>query len=585
MENLRRWFTIRQLVTGGPILLLVVLSMALGIGRYYSEYEKALNHALELAKTGAQPVLGLMKSSVGGGNYANVQDEAALELYHANGELLFFSVEGRTDANGEPYGISYVREQDRVVRTVFPDGYKGELQARIDKMRKALERLPAEHRKRPKIEKMLQQKLREMEAYQQSRSLVESAVRQFERPAAQQITDGYYLDKQNWRLHLLLPIANKGGGEIWMVMDASRIGGLKGEILMDLLPVNLIALLICVVLAWLLAQAISNPIKGMVQVIERIERNSDLTVRLDEGYGDELGQIASSLNRMLEKFQQILSDVNSATVHVARSAREMSVSMQEVNGRIEKQSRDTELLTTSANEMTSSFDEVTHNMTQAAEMARNSSQQSQQGKSEVESSIRLINSLAGEVENAAEVIRKLDEDSDRIGNVLAVIKSIAEQTNLLALNAAIEAARAGEQGRGFAVVADEVRTLAQRVQESTQEIEGMIESVQAGTQQAMKTMTAGRERAEECVRQAMQAGEALELIAEAVEGITELNSRIAIAAEQQNGVIESINSNIQSIADISGCNAESLSECVSSSDVLVEQAGELHSKVTRFKVA
>ena len=585
MENLRKWFTIRQLVTGGPILLLVVLSLVLGVGRYYSEYEKALNHALELAKTGAQPVLGLMRSSVGGGNYANVQDEAALDLYRANGELLFFVVEGKTDINGEPYGISYMREQDRVVRTVFPGEYEANLQARIAKMRTALERLPAEHRKRPRIEKMLQQKQKELEVYQQSRSLLESASRQFERPSAEQVTDGYYLDKRNWRLHLVLPVANKGGGEIWMVMDASNIGGLKGEILMELLPVNVVALLICVILAWLLARAISTPIKGMVQVIERIERNSDLTARLDDSFGDELGQIASSLNRMLEKFQHILSEVNTSTVHVAKSARDMSVSMQEVNGRIEKQSQDTDLLTTSANEMTSSFVEVAQNMTKAAEMAQHSSQQSQQGKSEVESSIRLINSLAGEVENAAEVIKKLDEDSDRIGNVLAVIKSIAEQTNLLALNTAIEAARAGEQGRGFAVVADEVRTLAQRVQESTQEIEGMIESVQMGTQQAMKTMTSGKERAEECVQQAMQAGEALELIAEAVNGINELNSRIAVAAEQQNGVMESINANIQSIAGISGCNAESLSECVSSSDVLVEQAGELHIKVTRFKVA
>ncbi|HFC52903.1 MAG TPA: methyl-accepting chemotaxis protein [Gammaproteobacteria bacterium] len=584
MDNLRKWFTIKQLVTGGPILLLVVLSLVLGVARYYSEYEKALDSALDLAKTGAQPVLGLMKASVGGGNYANVQDEAAMDLYRANGELLFFAVRGETDANGEPYGVSYLREQDRVVRTIFPENYEKELQARITRIRGALERLPAGHRKRPRIEKMLQQKQRELEDYRQSVALQESASRQFERPSAEQITDGYYLDERNWRLHLVLPITNKGGGEIWMVMDASNIGGLKGDILMELLPINVVALLICVALAWLLARTISTPIKGMVQLIERIERNSDLTVRMDDSYGDELGQIASSLNGMLEKFQHILKEVNTSTVHVAKSAREMSVSMQEVNGRIEKQSQDTELLTTSANEMTSSFEEVTQNMTRAAEMAQHSSQQSQQGKSEVESSIRLINSLAEEVENAAEVIKKLDEDSDRIGNVLAVIKSIAEQTNLLALNAAIEAARAGEQGRGFAVVADEVRTLAQRVQESTLEIEGMIESVQVGTEQAMKTMTSGRERAEECVRQAMQAGEALELIAEAVNGINDLNSRIAVAAEQQNSVMESINANIQSIADISGCNAESLSECVSSSDVLVEQAGELHAKVTKFKV-
>ncbi len=584
MDNLRKWFTIKQLVTGGPIILLVVLSLMLGVSRYYSEYEKALSHVLELAKTGAQPILGLMKAGVGGGNYANVQDETALKLYRANGELLFFSVKGKTDSNGEPYGIAYLRDQGQVVRTYFPADYQSRLETKLGKIKKALDRLPADHRKRPKIEKMLQEKQRELNNYQQAKSLLASAEEQYVRPDAGQITNGYYLDKNKWRLHLVLPVGNEGGGEIWMVMNASYIGGLKGEILKELLPINVIALLICIVLAWLLARAISTPILGMGQVIDRIERNSDLTARLDDSYGDELSQIASSINRMLEKFQQILGDVNTATIHVAKSAREMSDSMQGANSRIEKQTRDTDLLATSANEMASSFVEVAQNMTQAAQMAHNSNQQSNEGKKEVEATIQSINTLAQEVENAASVIKKLDEDSDRIGNVLDVIKSIAEQTNLLALNAAIEAARAGEQGRGFAVVADEVRTLAQRVQESTREIEGMIESVQAGTHEAMKTMTRGRERAEQCVEQAIHAGDALELIAEAVEGINNLNSQIAIAAEQQNSVMESINANIQSIGSIAASNAESLSECVESSDHLVTQAGELHAKMSRFRV-
>ncbi len=584
MDNLRKWFTIKQLVTGGPIVLLVVLSLMLGVSRYYSEYEEALSHALELAKTGAQPILGLMKSSVGGGNYANVQGEDALDLYRANGELLFFAVEGKTDSNGEPYGIAYLRDQKQVVRSFFPADYQSNLETRVDKIKKALNRLPADHRKRPKIEKMLQDKQRELDTFHKAKSLLATAAIQYIHPDAKVVTDGYYLDKKNWQLHLVLPVANKGGGEVWMVMDASNIGGLKGVILKELLPINIIALLICIVLAWLLARTISTPILGMGQIIDRIERNSDLTTRLDDSYEDELGQIASSLNRMLEKFQQILSDVNTATIHVAKSSREMSDSMQEANGQIEKQTRDTDLLATSANQMASSFVEMAGNMTEAAQMAHNSNQQSNEGKREVEATIQSINTLAEEVDNAADVIKKLDEDSDRIGSVLEVIKSIAEQTNLLALNAAIEAARAGEQGRGFAVVADEVRTLAQRVQESTREIEGMIESVQAGTNEAMKTMTRGRERAEQCVEQAIHAGEALEVIAEAVKGINDLNSQIAIAAEQQNGVMESINSNIQSIGNIAVSNAESLSECVVSSDHLVTQAGELHAKMSRFRV-
>ena len=584
MDNLRRWFTIKQLVTGGPIILLVILSLVLGISRYNSEYEMALNHALDLAKTGAQPILGLMKKSVGGGNYANVLDEAALELYEANGELLFFSVEGKTDGSGEPYGIAYLRERGEAVRSFYPADYRSGLEARLAKIRKALDRLPAGHRKRPKIEKMLQAKQQELESYRKGQALLAEMKERFSRPAPQQIEDGYYLDKRNWQLHLLLPVGNEGGGEVWMVMDASNIGGLKGEILKDLLPLNIVALLITVVLAWMLARTITTPLLQTARAIDAIERNSDLTAHLDDSYKDELGQIASSLNRMLANFRQILSDVTIATVHVAKSAREMSDSMQGANERIEKQTKDTDLLAGSANEMATSFVEVTRRMKEAAEMAQHSTQQSDQGKREVESTIRIINSLAVEVENAAGVIKRLDEDSDRIGNVLDVIKSIAEQTNLLALNAAIEAARAGEHGRGFAVVADEVRTLAQRVQESTSEIEGMIESVQAGTRQAMETMIRGKERAEQCVEQAGHADEALGRITEAVEGINELNSHIAVAAEQQKGIIESINSSIQSIGHIAVVNAESLSRCVSSSDNLVTQAGELHAKVTRFRV-
>ncbi len=583
MDNLRKWFTIKQLVTGGPIVLLVVLSLVLGISRYNAEYDKALEHALELAKTGAQPILGLMKNSVGGGNYANVQDGAALQLYEANKELQFFAVEGKTDGSGERYGVVYVRGQG-VARTVYPSDYHSKLKEKIAKIEKALDRLPPGHSKRPKIEKMLQEKRRELEAYQKGQAILAEIDSRYERPAEDQITDGYYLDKKRWQLHLLLPVGNKGGGEIWMVMDASNIGGLKAEILKDLLPINVLALAVAVVLAWLLARTISTPILGMAQVISRIEKNSDLTARLDDGYKDELGQIASSFNRMLENFRQILGDVNTATVHVAKSAREMSGSMQGANERIERQTRDTDMLAESANEMATSFTDVTQRMKEAAEMAQHSNQQSSQGKQEVESTIRTIDSLAREVEHAAGVIKRLDDDSDRIGSVLDVIKSIAEQTNLLALNAAIEAARAGEHGRGFAVVADEVRTLAQRVQESTSEIEGMIDSVQAGTRQAMETMIRGKERAEQCVEQAKRADEALVRITEAVNGINELNSQIAVAAEQQKGVIESINSSIQSIGDIAAANAESLSRCVASSNNLVTQAGELHAKVTRFRV-
>ena len=219
-------------------------------------------------------------------------------------------------------------------------------------------------------------------------------------------------------------------------------------------------------------------------------------------------------------------------------------------GMVLEQKDEVDKVATAMTQMSATVHEVARNATEAAEAAQRADEETSKGKMVVSQAIEAIDLLANEVNEAAQVIHRLEQDSDEIGAVLDVIRGIAEQTNLLALNAAIEAARAGEQGRGFAVVADEVRTLAQRTQQSTQEIQNMIERLQSGAQDAVKAMEQGRSRAQVGVEQAAEAGTSLETIAQAVGTISDMNTQIATAAEEQSVVAEEINLNIVTISDM-----------------------------------
>lgn len=369
-----------------------------------------------------------------------------------------------------------------------------------------------------------------------------------------------------------------------MVLDASVIGELGGHILATTLPLNLATLALCVLLAWALSRVIIRPIREMVSTIHRIEQDSDLTLRLTDQGKDELSQISATLNEMLDKFQGLLSAVKDSASGVSGAALQMSSTLSESANGIEQQKLQTSLLTTAATEMASTVQQVARNAEQASAAAENASNEAVSGRREVETTINLIDNLAGKVENAAGVIDRLNDQSRDIGKVVDVIKGIAEQTNLLALNAAIEAARAGEQGRGFAVVADEVRTLASRTRDSTTEIEQMIEQLQGGTHAAVNAMLKGREMARSCVNQAQRAGTALQSITEAVDTITQMNVQIASAAEQQSTVTDEIHHNIVRISDIADRNTGSAIHCGDTSRHMVALAGDLGSKVGRFRI-
>ena len=310
----------------------------------------------------------------------------------------------------------------------------------------------------------------------------------------------------------------------------------------------------------------------------------DLTVQFKLQSHDEMLNISDSFNEMSRSFHNLVTQVMVSTSQVASAAEELSAITGETDKGIRRQQHETDQVATAINEMSATVQEVANSANAASESTRSASSEAENGQKVVGNTVESINRLAGEVENATGIIHTLEKNSDQIGSVIDVIQGIAEQTNLLALNAAIEAARAGEQGRGFAVVADEVRTLASRTQSSTLEIQEMIERLQGDARRAVDAMGKSSEQAGIGVDAAAQAGDALRRITQAVNTIADMNSQIASAAEEQSAVSEEINRNISNIAQISENNATGSGQTAAASSQLASLSVELQQMLSRFKV-
>ncbi|MGX2028781.1 MULTISPECIES: methyl-accepting chemotaxis protein [Methylocaldum] len=310
----------------------------------------------------------------------------------------------------------------------------------------------------------------------------------------------------------------------------------------------------------------------------------DLTKNISLEGKDEFSWMAWKCSTVIKNLAGMVRDIVKDAEQVAAAAEELSTITEQSRQRVFNQNEQTEQVASAMTEMSATVHEVAQNASRAAEAAQDANEQAKNGTTVVKHTIQSINGLATEVEKTSEAINKLKEDSVAIGAVLDVIRGIAEQTNLLALNAAIEAARAGEQGRGFAVVADEVRTLASRTQQSTQEIQGMIERLQTGANQAVSAMVQGKSAAKTSVDQAINAGESLEIINRFIDTIKDMNTQIAAAAEEQSITAEEINRNVVNISGISHETAQGSEQTAAASEELARLASHLQEQVGRFKI-
>lgn len=365
-------------------------------------------------------------------------------------------------------------------------------------------------------------------------------------------------------------------------MEATKEAAYGSAIISLILLVSLITIT-AVGVTFLITRNITRPLGIAVEAAKRIA-DGDLTVELSSQSNDETGQLLSAMQSMLEGLNGMVHQITAATGQLGTTADQMSLVTQQTSQGAQQQQGETNQLATAMEEMSATVQEVARNATDAAEAAQNADQAANVGKREVNETIGVINNLVDEITAATNVVQELQTETDNIGSVLGVIRGIAEQTNLLALNAAIEAARAGEQGRGFAVVADEVRTLASRTQESTQEIQDMIERLQSGASNAVTSMESSRDMSQSSAEKANSTGDSLTEIVAAVSTITEMNTQIASAAEQQGVVAEEINRNVSSIRDVTGQTADNAQNTAESSAELENLSQQLRSQVGRFQV-
>ena len=345
----------------------------------------------------------------------------------------------------------------------------------------------------------------------------------------------------------------------------------------------LLALLFGVIAAWLISRQIVIPLQQTLVAVDRVA-NGDLTHNLDVQRRDELGQLQQSMQRMTVALRSLVGGITDGVTQIASAAEELSAVTEQTSAGVNSQKVETDQLATAMNEMAATVQEVARNAEQASEAAVAADQQAREGDKVVNQAIAQIERLAAEVGHSSEAVNHLKLESDKIGGILDVIKSVAEQTNLLALNAAIEAARAGEAGRGFAVVADEVRSLAQRTQTSTQEIEALIGALQNGTQQVTRAMDSSLELTGSSVELTRKAGVSLESITQTVSAIQSMNQQIATAAEQQSAVAEEINRSVINVRDVSEQTSAASEETAASSIELARLGTHLQSLVGRFRV-
>nr|WP_095130425.1 methyl-accepting chemotaxis protein [Pseudomonas sp. Irchel s3h14] len=409
----------------------------------------------------------------------------------------------------------------------------------------------------------------------------------------------YTVDKAQGRIELYLPFGIGQTDARWTLMlqlplnavmaDLQKLqGDLDAQRKSDTFGMAMVGLLIAgigLLVIWLVGHGIARPLKQMVAMLDDIAQGEgDLTRRLTSDRADELGSIAKGFNTFLAKLQVMITQVVTSVQSVSDSSEHTADIAIRTNIGVHKQMAEIDQVATAVHEMTATAQDVARNATQAAQAASHADQAAAQGMQIVRDTSNSIGVLAIEIGKAVGVVQTLAKDSENINAILTAIRGIAEQTNLLALNAAIEAARAGEQGRGFAVVADEVRNLAQKTQKATEEIQTMIQQLQQGTRDVVRVMEDSQNRTDESVQHAAKAAEALETITQAVSVINDMNTQIASAAEEQSAVADDINRNVINIGQVANEVAGGADESSAASADLTKLAEQQRRLINQFKV-
>ncbi|NWE41261.1 methyl-accepting chemotaxis protein [Pseudomonas yamanorum] len=374
----------------------------------------------------------------------------------------------------------------------------------------------------------------------------------------------------------------------WIIGSGVYVDDVQGEFQGQVWKASMVGLVIAVIMALLvllIARSIVRPLQQAVNAMGNIASGeSDLTRTLDTHGQDEVTQLSRHFNSFTAKLRQVVGQLQACANALGQSSSELGSNASDAHDRSQQQSQQMELVATAINEVTYGVQDVAKNAEHAASEMRDAQVQAEQGQLNIDGSLQQIDQLSTTISQAVEVIRTLSAESTQIGGVLEVIRSIAEQTNLLALNAAIEAARAGEQGRGFAVVADEVRLLAQRTQKSTAEIQGMIERLQSHSEAAVKVISDSHQASQLTIEQAGQAGASLTAIGQALRNLNGLNASIASATLQQAHVVEDINQNVTQAAGLSHSTALAAQQSSVASTHLKGLSEQLDGLLRQFKV-